>query len=134
MSQFADPKGWQSAMNLMSAGMPSMPTSPAITAMVPPERLTQLQKEYIEELTALWTGMMASRTPDIRDRRFSNPAWRSNPLYAFNAASYLLNARFLNALADAVETDAKTKKKIRFAIQQAIDASVCVASSTWPAI
>lgn len=122
MSQFADPKGWQSAMNLMSAGMPSMPTSPAITAMVPPERLTQLQKEYIEELTALWTGMMASRTPDIRDRRFSNPAWRSNPLYAFNAASYLLNARFLNALADAVETDAKTKKKIRFAIQQAIDA------------
>ena len=66
--------------------------------------------------------MLASRTPEIRDRRFSSPAWSSNPLHAFNAAAYLLNARYLNALADTVEADHKTKKKIRFATQQAIDA------------
>ena len=131
MSQFTDPKGWQSVMNLMQTGVPGMPSlpnvpeipgMPAITAMVPPEKLSQLQKDYIEEMSALWTGLLASRTPDIKDRRFSSPAWSSNPLYAFNAAAYLLNARYLNALAEAVEADTKTKKKIRFATQQAIDA------------
>ncbi len=134
MAQFADPKGWQSMMNLMQAGMPGIPNLPAmpdlsdmpgipsVTAMVPPEKLAQLQKDYISEMSALWTGLMASRVPEIRDRRFSSPAWNSNPLYAFNAAAYLLNARYLNALADAVETNAKTKKKIQFAVQQAVDA------------
>ena len=122
LAQLSDPKGWQSMMNLMQAGMPGPPASPAITAMVPPERLAQLQKDYMEEMSTLWTGLMASRAPEIRDRRFTTPAWTSNPLHAFNAAAYLLNARFLNALADAVDADEKTKKKIRFATQQAIDA------------
>lgn len=131
MAQFTDPKGWQSMMNLMQTGMPGMPAMPnlpdipgvpAVAAMVPPEKLAQLQKDYIEEISTLWTGLLASRAPEIRDRRFSSPAWSSNPLYAFNAAAYLLNARYLNALAEAVEADTRTKKKIRFATQQAIDA------------
>ncbi len=130
-SQFADPKGWQSVMNLMQTsvpGLPSMPAMPglpdqsAVAAMVPPEKLAELQKAYMEEMSALWAGLLASRSPEIRDRRFSSPAWTSNPLYAFNAAAYLLNARYLTALADAVEADARTKKKIRFATQQTIDA------------
>ncbi len=134
MAQFADPKGWQSVINLMQTGMqgtpampmmpglPDVPGMPSVMAMVPPEKLAQLQKDYVEEMSTLWTGLLASRAPEIRDRRFSSPAWSSNPLYAFNAAAYLLNARYLNALADTVETDHKTKKKIRFATQQAIDA------------
>jgi len=134
MAQFADPKGWQSMINLMQTGiqgmpampvmpgLPDVPGMPSVMAMVPPEKLAQLQKDYVEEMSTLWTGFLASRTPEIRDRRFSSPAWSSNPLYAFNAAAYLLNARYLNALADTVEADHKTKKKIRFATQQAIDA------------
>lgn len=134
MAQFADPKGWQSMINLMQTGiqgmpampvmpgLPDVPGMPSVMAMVPPEKLAQLQKDYVEEVSTLWTGFLASRTPEIRDRRFSSPAWSSNPLYAFNAAAYLLNARYLNALADTVEADHKTKKKIRFATQQAIDA------------
>ncbi|MEY3720055.1 MAG: class poly(R)-hydroxyalkanoic acid synthase [Pseudomonadota bacterium] len=134
MAQFADPKGWQSMINLMQTGiqgmpampvmpgLPDVPGMPSVMAMVPPKKLAQLQKDYVEEMSTLWTGFLASRTPEIRDRRFSSPAWSSNPLYAFNAAAYLLNARYLNALADTVEADHKTKKKIRFATQQAIDA------------
>jgi polyhydroxyalkanoate synthase len=36
---------------------------------------------------------------------------------------YLLNARTLMSMADAVEGDAKTKARVRFAVQQWIDAS-----------
>ena len=131
LAQMTDPKAWQSMVNLAQAGMPSMsampampsmPAHPAMAALVPPEKLAALQKEFTESMSTLWADLLASRTPQIRDRRFSAPAWQSNPLYAFNAASYLLNARMMNALADAVESDAKTKQKIRFATQQAIDA------------
>lgn len=134
LSQLSDPKNWQSVMNLMQAGMPSMASMPAMpsmpglsappamAAMIPPEKLAQLQKDYMGAMTSLWTAAVSQRAPDLRDRRFSDPAWQTSPLHAFNASAYLLNARFLNALADAVETDAKTKRKIRFATQQAIDA------------
>ncbi len=131
LAQMTDPKAWQSMVNLAQAGMPSMsampampsmPAHPAMAALVPPEKLAALQKEFTESMSTLWADLLASRTPQIRDRRFSAPAWQSNPLYAFNAASYLLNARMMNALADAVEADVKTKQKIRFATQQAIDA------------
>jgi polyhydroxyalkanoate synthase len=90
--------------------------------MVPAEKLMQLQQDYTEKFSALWSGLMESKSPEINDRRFSAPAWHANPLYAFNAATYLLNAHFLNALAESIEVDEQTKKKIRFATQQTVDA------------
>ncbi len=83
-------------MNLMQSSMPgvpnmpampNLPEMPALSAMVPAEKLAQLQKDYAEEMSTLWTGLLASRSPEIRDRRFSSPAWSSNPLYAFSAAA-----------------------------------------------
>ncbi len=128
MAQMSDPKGWQSMMNLMQSGMPGMSgmhghsDTQNVMALVPPEKLMQLQQDYTEKFSALWSGLMESKKPEITDRRFSAPAWQANPLYAFNAATYLLNAQFLNALAESVEVDEQTKKKIRFATQQTVDA------------
>ena len=128
MAQMSDPKGWQSMMNLMQSGMPGMSGMSGhseiqnVMALVPPEKLMQLQQDYTEKFSALWSGLMESKKPEITDRRFSAPAWQANPLYAFNAATYLLNAHFLNALAESVEVDEQTKKKIRFATQQTVDA------------
>jgi polyhydroxyalkanoate synthase len=42
---------------------------------------------------------------------------------AFSAATYLLNARTLMSLADAVEGDAKTRSRIRFAVEQWVAAA-----------
>ena len=42
---------------------------------------------------------------------------------AFNAATYLLNARTLMGLADAVDADEKTRNRIRFAIEQWVAAA-----------
>jgi len=58
----------------------------------------------------------------IADRRFANEAWVSNPASAFTAQLYLLNARTLTQLAEAVEAEPKTKARIRFAVQQWVDA------------
>ncbi len=56
--------------------------------------------------------------PELKDRRFSAEAWKTTPIYAYTAVWYLLNARYLQELVDALETDQKTRERIRFAVQQ----------------
>jgi len=58
----------------------------------------------------------------VKDRRFSSEAWQGNPVSAFNAASYLLNSKFLMQMAEAVDASPQQKQKIRFAVQQVVDA------------
>lgn len=81
------------------------------------EKLAELQQKYqTEALGLLAHGFSASEV--AADKRFSNPAWAENPVAAYSAAVYLLNGRTLMGMADAVETDEKTKNRIRFAIEQ----------------
>jgi polyhydroxyalkanoate synthase len=84
-------------------------------------RLQELQKQYIEEATELWREDMAARARG--DRRFAAEAWGSNPVAAFSAAVYLLNTRTLLGMAEAVEADAKTRARLRFAVEQWVAAS-----------
>lgn len=81
----------------------------------------QIQQDYLRELTELW--QQGSHVPPPADKRFAGQAWASNPVAAFQAALYLLNARTLMRMAEAVQADAKTRARIRFAVQQWIDAT-----------
>jgi polyhydroxyalkanoate synthase subunit PhaC len=101
--------------------MPSMPSMPGIpTAAIAPQRLQELQANYSREAMELiqQAGAQSIDASALKDRRFSATAWQSTPTYAFTAAWYLLNARYLQELAEAVEADAKTRERIRFAVQQ----------------
>jgi polyhydroxyalkanoate synthase len=126
MLQFIDPNAWQTwvkppQLNPQSV-MPIAATIGELGAKIDPERFAQLQNDYVKELSALWQNALASKPPVISDRRFAAPEWQSNTLYSFNAAAYLLNARYLREMAEALEATPKTKQKIRFAVQQIVDA------------
>jgi polyhydroxyalkanoate synthase len=82
-----------------------------------PEKLEALQQQYISEATDLWNQSL-SGAPAVKDRRFAGQAWHANPMAAFTAAAYLLNTRTMMALTEAAETDAKTKARIQFAVEQ----------------
>jgi polyhydroxyalkanoate synthase len=82
-----------------------------------PDKLEALQKQYIEDATDLWNQSLQGK-PEVKDRRFKGEAWGQNPMAAFTAAAYLLNTRTMMALTDAAETDAKTKARIQFAVEQ----------------
>ncbi len=82
-----------------------------------PDKLEALQKQYIEEATDLWNQSLQGK-PEVKDRRFKGDAWAHNPMAAFTAAAYLLNTRTMMALTEAAETDAKTKARIQFAVEQ----------------
>jgi polyhydroxyalkanoate synthase subunit PhaC len=88
---------------------------------IDPAQLLEIQQNYLKEAAALWNQGLAVQPAG--DRRFASDAWSANPVAAFTAATYLLNARTLMAMADAVQGDAKIRARVRFAVQQWIDAS-----------
>jgi len=124
MNQFIDPNAWQAWL----VNKPPIDTKPLTNtvkefgATIDPGVVAQLQNDYMQQLSTLWQEMLGSKVPNVADKRFSAPEWQSNPLHAFNAAAYLLNARFLMSMADAVEATPRAKQKIRFAVQQMVDA------------
>jgi len=83
-----------------------------------PEKLRAAQQDYLKSATELWQQMLTAQPPASADKRFTGPAWAANPVAAFSAATYLLNARTLMALAEAVQADDKTRARIRFAVDQ----------------
>ncbi len=87
-----------------------------------PEKLQSLQGQYFKDASELWNQSL-NNSLQVKDRRFSGDAWSSNPMAAFNAATYLLNARTLMGLADAVDADEKTRTRIRFAVEQWVAAA-----------
>ncbi|HUP07812.1 MAG TPA: class I poly(R)-hydroxyalkanoic acid synthase, partial [Caldimonas sp.] len=94
---------------------------------VPPRSLLKLQADYLAESTALWNRLIGAPCEAAEtgkgDKRFAGQAWLENPATAYMAQMYLLNARTLLQLADEVQGDAKTKARVRFAVQQWIDAA-----------
>jgi polyhydroxyalkanoate synthase len=92
-----------------------------------PPMLAQVQQEYLEGATALWNRTLnqpavGAAPPSATDRRFAASEWSANPAASFTSQMYLLNSRTLMRMAEAVEGDAKTKARLRFAVQQWVDA------------
>ena len=109
-------------------GAPTLPGLDEVMASfkglkMDPERLSAIQADFLREATQLWQDAVAQAVPaPLRDRRFSSEAWRQ-PVAHFTAAWYLLNATTLMRMAEAVEGDAKSRARIRFAVQQWVDAA-----------
>ena len=118
-------EGWAKAfqsfqnMDLGAAAAPlSAPAAQAAQIKFSPEKLQQLQQQYLQEAAGLWTQGLQGAPAQTEDKRFAAPAWGANPVAAFSASAYLLNCRTLMGLAEAVDTDAKTRARIRFAVEQ----------------
>jgi polyhydroxyalkanoate synthase len=143
MSQFTDPNAWQAWFTLPA--MPAMPGMPGLSAGtgaadasaqfapmlrmlgdmgagVAPARLEALRDDYMQKAMALWQNFMTGKLPSFDDKRFAAAEWKATPVSAYSVASYLLNSEFLLAMAEAVDVQPRDKQKIRFAVQQIVDA------------
>ncbi len=96
---------------------------------LPIDAMTRLQADYVAQAAQMWNDSLTRFQKDgkapapVGDKRFAGQAWAENPVAAMAAQSYLLNARTLMQMAEAVQGDAKTKARVRFAVQQWIDAA-----------
>ncbi|MCJ7798448.1 MAG: alpha/beta fold hydrolase, partial [Polaromonas sp.] len=127
--------GLQQAMGALAAAGKSAGFAPAdttpLTQFSPAPlkfdaaKLQALQQRYLADATALWNqGLQASAdAAPSADRRFSADAWKASPVSKFSASTHLLNTRTMMALADAVEGDAKTRARVRFAVEQCMAAT-----------
>ncbi|MEP6967839.1 MAG: alpha/beta fold hydrolase [Pseudomonadota bacterium] len=97
-----------------------------------PALLAKAQFEAWSEWSALWASSLealAGRAPAPvieparGDRRFSDPAWASEPLFSHLKQAYLLWGRQLGALVDSVGAiDDDTRVRARFILKQYLDA------------
>jgi polyhydroxyalkanoate synthase subunit PhaC len=124
MSQFSDPAMWQNWFKMpeLAQANPIAQILKDAGAGIDPETLKKIELDYMTQVGQLWQDFLMAKAPVLEDRRFSAPEWRANPLSAFQAASYLLNAQFLTALAEAVDAPPRQHQKICFAVQQVVDA------------
>jgi polyhydroxyalkanoate synthase len=132
MSQFTDPNAWQGWMAMPAMTPPGGAIPPGGAQMagllkdfgvgIAPAKLESIRDDYLRKAGQLWQDLVSGKSPEIHDKRFSSSEWRENPMSAFSAASYLLNSEFMLALADAVEAGPRERQKIRFAVQQMVDA------------
>jgi len=116
-------ESWQHALQaIQQIELPAVSgCGPAAPVCLAPDKLQALQKQYLDDAAKLWAeGMQAPQPPS--DKRFAGEGWANNPVAAFSAAAYLLNARTLMGLTDAIECDEKTRAKVRFGVEQWIAA------------
>jgi polyhydroxyalkanoate synthase subunit PhaC len=100
---------------------------------ISPEKLLELQQEYLAKVQAIMNGPTTSGTleaaPQQVDKRFSSPGWSAQP-WASTATLYSLNREFMLKMAESVSlsglgdehTVALAQERLKFFTEQALDA------------
>ena len=117
-------QSWTQALaNFQGVGATASPDTSHPALHFSTEKLESLRESYLKDATALMAENWVSGKMELQDKRFSSAAWAENPLAAFSAAVYLLNTRTMLGLADAVDSDPKTRNRVRFAVEQCMAAA-----------
>ena len=101
--------------------------------MSDPGRLVQAQLSLWQDYLRLWSNTTQRflggnpeppvAEPAAGDRRFKDAAWQESTLFDYIKQSYLLTARWMQAIVQKVEgLDAKTAQKVDFYTRQFVDA------------
>ncbi|MBU6436632.1 MAG: class I poly(R)-hydroxyalkanoic acid synthase [Betaproteobacteria bacterium] len=89
--------------------------------MLAPEAVAAWQQRYGQALLQTWQGLMAGKVP-LADKRFAGTDWQQHPVAHSVAALYLVHAQHLRELVEAADVPARDKQKLRFALEQWLDA------------
>ena len=116
----------------LPAGEPGKTLRALGNVKMPLHALAALQVDYLRQAGALWNSVLlrslggssqGAADEFAGDRRFAGADWTGNPFAAFMVQGYLLNSRMLMRMVDALEGDEKAKRRLRFGVQQWIDAT-----------
>ena len=97
-----------------------------------PERAAQAQNRLLAGYLGLWASSLKrmmgepaepAAEPQARDKRFLDPAWRSNQFFDFIKQFYLITSRWAEAMAAEAEgLDPHTRQKAVFYVKQVASA------------
>jgi polyhydroxyalkanoate synthase len=122
----ADPAQW---MGLMQAWYRQIPLLDPARQQQLWEEGTELWQAILEQYGIGPDGEMTSDAPKAepdlprQDRRFADPAWREQPVFALIHQTYLLLAERLGEMVDDVEgVSDEERAQLRFALKSVLDA------------
>ncbi len=103
---------------------------PSMSLLADPARIAAAQVDLWTEGMAIWQRALGGTQQKSalgekadRDKRFSAPQWRDNPLFDMIRQSYLLVSDRLLGSVDALDgVDERTREKVRFATRAFVDA------------
>jgi poly[(R)-3-hydroxyalkanoate] polymerase subunit PhaC len=112
------------------AGFADAAAEVAIDSLQNPERSFGIVAGHTLDLieqVATTIGVAMSGSEDVlpeglADKRFADPAWRSNPLYAVVLETYLTMCRLIDELVEAAEVDPRVARKASFVATLLTDA------------
>lgn len=84
-----------------------------------------LQQTMMHEAASFWGGVLSastSATTDALDKRFSHESWHRDPPFDLMKRTYLAYSKILLDSVDHARVDDRTKKQLRFAVRQFVDA------------
>ena len=116
---------WEESWSKLLQSMPSADLGaltasikPQAQVSIPPEKLAELQQSYLKEMQSLITSGLQETAKPPADRRFAGEGWSKNPVASAVASTYMLQAKALMGMADAVQGDEKTRQRIKFGVEQ----------------
>jgi poly[(R)-3-hydroxyalkanoate] polymerase subunit PhaC len=89
--------------------------------MVNPGLIAGQYLSFVDELGKIMTGK-SELTPDPKDRRFADPAWKDSPAYRILAQYYLAWSGALNRLVDEAKLEKRDAERARFVVSLFVDA------------
>ncbi|GIK47825.1 MAG: class I poly(R)-hydroxyalkanoic acid synthase [Hyphomonadaceae bacterium] len=115
-----DPLGMQAALNDVWSQLAHQPETLREAHATLWQRYAEIWQRHAAYML---TGQLPEEGP-VRDKRFRDPEWRSNPAFSMLRESYLATARFITDLVEKADgVDDATKRKAAFYIKQAVDAA-----------
>lgn len=100
---------------------PSSPEWP-VPVSISPERLASIQAEFSKGWADMLTRARSGTLAPPSDRRFKGNAWAASPASLVMAHAYLLSARAVRQMVDAVQLPDKAHERLRFNCMQWVEA------------
>jgi polyhydroxyalkanoate synthase subunit PhaC len=106
-------------------------SDPMAAFMEASQQIVGLQQDYWKQVAGFWSAMPGVANWGLgadtsgsgeSDKRFANEAWRNDPRFDMVKRNYLAYSSVLQAAAEAMPLDEKTKAKLRYDLGQFIDA------------
>jgi polyhydroxyalkanoate synthase len=120
------------AQTKIATAEPKIPlgTWPGAAMFADPNKLAQAQVDMWTQGMNIWQQVLTGQSHKSelaekadKDKRFSSPEWRDNPLFDMIRQSYLLISERLLGSVDAIEgIDEKQREKLRFTARGFVDA------------
>lgn len=89
---------------------------------VAPDALSGIQADFSQEWRRVVDAAGKGELTPLSDRRFGSAAWAGSPQHLLMAHLYLLSARALSRMVDAVDATEPLRERLRFSVMQWVDA------------